>query len=32
LAKKRLSSTAAAFKEFVLTQGRDLLRGSGNSA
>jgi DNA-binding transcriptional LysR family regulator len=32
LAKKRLSSTAAAFKEFVLTQGRDLLRGSGHSA
>jgi DNA-binding transcriptional LysR family regulator len=26
LAKKRLSPTAAAFKEFVLTQGRDLLR------
>jgi DNA-binding transcriptional LysR family regulator len=32
LAKKRLSPTAAAFKEFVLTQGRELLRGSGNSA
>ena len=31
LAKKRLSSTAAAFKEFVLTHGRDLLRDSGNS-
>jgi DNA-binding transcriptional LysR family regulator len=28
LAKKRLSPTAAAFKEFVLTQGRDLLRGT----
>jgi LysR family transcriptional regulator, low CO2-responsive transcriptional regulator len=27
LAKKRLSPTAAAFKEFVLTQGRELLRG-----
>ena len=26
LAKKRLSPTAAAFKEFVLTQGRELLR------
>jgi DNA-binding transcriptional LysR family regulator len=31
LAKKRLSPTAAAFKEFVLTQGRELLRGSVNS-
>ncbi len=27
LAKKRLSPTAAAFKEFVLTEGRELLRG-----
>jgi DNA-binding transcriptional LysR family regulator len=26
LAKKRLSPTAAAFKEFVLTEGRDLMR------
>jgi hypothetical protein len=26
LAKKRLSPTAAAFKHFVLTEGRDLLR------
>jgi LysR family transcriptional regulator, low CO2-responsive transcriptional regulator len=27
LAKKRLSPTASAFKQFVLTQGRELLRG-----
>jgi len=26
LVKKRLSPTAVAFKEFVLTHGRDLLR------
>jgi len=26
LAKKRMSPTARAFKEFVLAQGRDLLR------
>jgi DNA-binding transcriptional LysR family regulator len=29
LAKKRLSPTAAAFKRFVLTQGRYLLRAQG---
>jgi DNA-binding transcriptional LysR family regulator len=29
LAKKRLSPTAAAFKDFVLTQGRELLRAQG---
>jgi len=27
LVKKRLSPTAVAFKEFVLTHGRDLLQG-----
>jgi DNA-binding transcriptional LysR family regulator len=32
LAKKRLSPTAAAFKEFVLTHGRELLRGSTGAA
>jgi LysR family transcriptional regulator, low CO2-responsive transcriptional regulator len=31
LAKKRLSPTAAAFKQFVLTQGRELLRARGLS-
>jgi DNA-binding transcriptional LysR family regulator len=31
LAKKRLSPTAAAFKQFVLTQGRELLRAQGLS-
>ncbi len=29
LAKKRLSPTAAAFREFVLAHGRELLRGQG---
>jgi DNA-binding transcriptional LysR family regulator len=29
LAKKRLSPTAAAFREFVLAHGRDMLRGQG---
>jgi DNA-binding transcriptional LysR family regulator len=29
LAKKRLSPTASAFKQFVLTHGRDLLSGNG---
>ncbi|MEA3134978.1 MAG: LysR family transcriptional regulator, low CO2-responsive transcriptional regulator [Gammaproteobacteria bacterium] len=32
LAKKRLSPTAVAFKEFVLTQGRELLRDRGTAA
>lgn len=32
LAKKRLSPTARAFKEFVLTQGRDLLRAAAARA
>jgi DNA-binding transcriptional LysR family regulator len=31
LAKKRLSPTAAAFRQFVLTQGRELLLGAGNA-
>jgi len=31
LAKKRLSPTAAAFKQFVLTEGRDLLRAHKGS-
>jgi DNA-binding transcriptional LysR family regulator len=31
LAKKRLSPTAAAFKQFVLTQGRELLRSATNA-
>ena len=30
LANKRLSPTATAFKDFVLTQGRELLRGSAH--
>jgi DNA-binding transcriptional LysR family regulator len=32
LAKKRLSPTAAAFREFVLAHGRELLRGQGGHA
>jgi len=32
LAKKRLSPTAAAFREFVLAHGRELLRAQERSA
>ncbi len=32
LAKKRLSPTASAFKQFVLTHGRELLRGAEGAA